>query len=105
MCDESCGKEDQRDLQEFVAWAREEGISTPKVQVHDFSGVRGMRATGKILAGELLVSVPQHAMIRVTETQLCPFPDFVSVASWSSAGLPVRLALSLLYEVEKGPAS
>lgn len=90
---------------EFIAWAREAGITLDKLRVATFDGVRGMAAAKEVKAGDTLVTLPRSAALLAAPGQKCPFPQWVDAAFWDSKPWWVRLALMVLNEKEFGASS
>jgi len=92
--------------QDYLEWARNAGISFPKVTQALFDdGLRGMKALEPISPDEFFVSVPRGAALVVEPKGRCPCPHFVSSDYWKQAPWFVKMAVLLLCEAQKGRES
>eukprot|EP00899_Mesostigma_viride_P007531 jgi/Mesvir1/1677/Mv08661-RA.1 len=83
----------------FNKWAASVGIKSPRLQLAEFSGVRGVMTTDKLVIDELLMTVPRGQALEVTATQKLPpaLRGVVSDALWARSEWAMRLALLLLH--------
>ncbi|KAK9917592.1 hypothetical protein WJX75_006163 [Coccomyxa subellipsoidea] len=81
-------------------------ITSPKLTIADFAGLRGMAAADNIASGEVLVSLPVTAALVVSPKERSQLPaSFCSTAFYSKKPWYVQMALKLLYERQLGPES
>lgn len=71
-----------------------------------FDSVRGLSAAAAIDLDDVAISVPRKVAITLSPKQRCPLPaGWLEEKYWGAAPWFVKLALILLYEKSKGPAS
>ncbi|KAI7838732.1 hypothetical protein COHA_007528 [Chlorella ohadii] len=90
---------------DYIKWAGEAGIVSPKVTQAYFGELRGAKALDAIAPDEIFVTVPRGAAVVVAPNERCPCPDFVDPAFYKEAPWFVKMALLLLWERSRGRAS
>jgi len=110
-------------IRRFEQWAREkarvmfQSVShgyfldsnrgKPALSLAALQRCRGVKVNADVKAGEALIAVPIDAAIVATANGTLPeeLSGWLNAPYWKEASLPVRLALKLLHEKEKGEAS
>ncbi|EFN55457.1 hypothetical protein CHLNCDRAFT_52262 [Chlorella variabilis] len=90
---------------DYLSWATEAGILSPKLMQAYFGGLRGGQALSDIAADEVFVTVPRGAALVVAPNERCPCPDFVDPGFYKEAPWFVKMAVLLLWERRKGRGS
>ncbi|PRW57714.1 SET domain-containing [Chlorella sorokiniana] len=90
---------------DYIKWAGEAGIISPKMQQAYFGELRGAKALDAIAPDEIFVTVPRAAAVVVAPNERCPCPDFVDAAFYKEAPWFVKMAVLLLWERSRGRAS
>ena len=88
----------------FINWLDKSGATTDAVALASFGGLRGVRVTRPIKAGEELIRIPRAAILDGVAA------DESAVAGlWRDSATPppgyAKLALAILYELRLGSAS
>ncbi|KAL4418760.1 hypothetical protein ABPG77_005771 [Micractinium sp. CCAP 211/92] len=90
---------------DYLAWAQQSGIVSPKVTQAYFGELRGAAAVEDIAPDEVFVTVPRAAALVVAPNERCPCPDFVDPGFYKEAPWYVKMAVLLLWERQKERAS
>lgn len=90
---------------DYLAWAQQSGILSPKLTQAYFGDLRGGQAVDEIDADEVFVTVARGAALVVAPNERCPCPDFVDGAFYKDAPWFVKMAVLLLWERRKGRGS
>ena len=100
-CSLTAEQEQKHNERRFMEWLKAEGVRMADVELSSFGGIRGVRARSDLVCGETLVSLPRKLTLCVGNHQPCPFPQYVSAKFWQQSSMHVRLALRLLFEMQR----
>lgn len=87
----------------FASWASDHGVQFPNLQISDFGGLRGMKATKDIQRDQELVSLARESAIAVEPRSRCP--DDCDKDWWKSAPWYMKMAAMLIKERKLGSKS
>jgi len=89
----------------LLDWAKEEGVSAPKVAQGMINGRRGLIALDSISEDEIFVGVPRSLALVVDPLERCPCKEFISQSVYQKFPWDAKMATLLLCEKRKGKDS